>query len=119
MQIQFTPWRTFYARKKPDAIRRWLKSVGDASVAAFKNMGHYPPASTPSQYPAIRSGKLRASIGTRVTDSEMTIGSNMFYSIFLREGTRRMARRKMSDDALKEGMRSAGRLNHWVEWSRR
>lgn len=48
----------------------------------------------------------------------MTIGTNRPYSIFLRMGTSRMARRKMSDDALKEGMRAAGRMGRWVEWAR-
>jgi hypothetical protein len=29
-----------------------------------------------------------------------------------------MERRKMSDNALEEGIKQAGRLGHWVEWSR-
>jgi phage gpG-like protein len=115
--IEFKPWRPFIARRKQQEISRWLKAVGAASEAAFKKMGNYPPASSPGQYPAVRSGRLRSSISHVVTSNSVTIGSNMFYSIFLRLGTSKMARRKMSDDALKEGM-SKSRLGHWVEWSR-
>jgi phage gpG-like protein len=118
IQLQFTPWRPFLARKNNSEIRSWLERVAKASEAAFKGgMGHYPPASAPGAWPNIRTGNLRSSIRTEVTNDSMTIGSNMRYSRFLREGTSRMARRKMSDDALKAGM-SAGRLGHWVQWSR-
>lgn len=116
--IEFQPWRPFLARKKPQEVKRWLKAVGEASEAAFKGgMGNFPPASAPGAYPNVRSGRLRKSIRHVVTGDSVTIGSNMFYSIFLRKGTSKMARRKMSDSALKEGMQKA-RLGRWVEWSR-
>src|SRR5262245_29438183 len=113
--ISFTPWRKFHAFKDKAVIRRWLKTVADASEKAFKNMKGYPPASSPGEYPAIRTGNLRGSISTVVTDDSMTIGSNMYYSWFLRKGTTRMARRKMSDNALQEGM-NASSLGRWVRW---
>lgn len=118
--IEFKPWRPFLARKRSDVVNRWLRAVGDASVKAFTGgMGSYPPASAPGDWPAVRSGKLQSSVRAEVTNDSMTVGSNQPYSIYLRMGTRKMARRKMSDDALKEGMRAAGgRLNRWVEWSR-
>ena len=116
--ISLQPWRAFYARKKDEEIRRWLKAVADASERAFKSpMTNYPPASSPGQYPAIRTGRLRGSISTVVTANSMTIGSNMPYSRFLRQGTTRMERRKMSDNALQEGIMRA-RLGRWVEWTR-
>ena len=116
--LQFAPWSTFRARKDNAEIRSWLQRVAKASEAAFKGgMGNYPPASAPGAWPNIRTGNLKGSIRTEVTSNSMTIGSNMRYSIFLRTGTSRMARRKMSDDALKAGIR-AGRLGHWVEWTR-
>ena len=118
IEITFTGWRPFYARKDPATVRRWLHGVGDAATAAFTGgMGSYPPASTPGQYPSVRTGRLKASVAAVVTNDEVTVGSNMFYSIFLRTGTSKMARRKMSDNALEEGMR-ASRLGRWVEWSR-
>lgn len=116
--IQFQPWRTFHAVKRPDVVQTWLQGVADRSKQAFVGgMGSYPPASSPGAWPNVRSGGLRGSVSTEVTSTEATVGSNMFYSIFLRAGTSKMARRKMSDDALKEGMEGA-RLGHWVEWSR-
>jgi hypothetical protein len=116
--IEFSPWSTFRARKDNAEIRSWLHRVAHAAETAFKGgMGNYPPASAPGAWPNIRTGNLKGSIRTEVTNVSMTIGSNMRYSKFLREGTSRMARRKMSDDALKAGVK-AGRLGHWVEWSR-
>jgi hypothetical protein len=65
-----------------------------------------------------RTGGLLGSISSEVTAASVTIGSNQPYSIFLRQGTSRMGgRRKMSDDALKQGMNVA-RLGRWIEWSR-
>ncbi|MGY2987709.1 hypothetical protein [Bradyrhizobium sp. USDA 4508] len=122
VRLEFTPWRPFYARKN-DEVLNWLERVAKASEAAFKGgMGRYPPASAPGAWPNVRTGGLMASIRTEVTDDSMTIGSNRTrggapVSRYLREGTSRMARRKMSDNALQEGMK-ASRLGRWVEWSR-
>jgi phage gpG-like protein len=119
IEIQFKPWRTFRAKKDAGTIRSWLRKVADASESAFKKGMPGSPPSSPGQYPAVRTGRLKGSIRTVVSSDEMTIGTNMHYSIYLRRGTRKMARRKMSDDALKEGLEKArGRLGHWVEWSR-
>ena len=81
-------------------------------------MGSYPPASAPGAWPNNRTGRLSASIRSEVTSDSVTIGTNTHYSGYLRNGTSRMARRKMSDNALEEGIRAAGRLTKWVEWSR-
>jgi len=116
--ITFTPWGVFHARKKKEEIRRWLQSVGDAGTEAFRSgMGQYPGPSAPGAWPNSRTGRLKGSIRSQVDDNSVTIGTNMPYSIYLRHGTSRMARRKMSDDALKEGMKT-GRLGKWVEWAR-
>lgn len=117
--IQFSPWGKFHAQKDNAAIHSWLQRVAEASKAAFEGgMGHYPPASSAGAWPNTRSGGLKGSIRTEVTSDSMTIGTGMPYSGFLRHGTSKMARRKMSDNALEEGMRSAGRLGHWVKWVR-
>jgi hypothetical protein len=116
--LEFSPWSKFRALKDNAEIRSWLHRVAQASESAFKGgMGNYPPASDPGAWPNIRTGNLRGSIRTEVTNHSMTIGSNMRYSKFLREGTSIMARRKMSDNALEAGIK-AGRLGHWVRWSR-
>jgi phage gpG-like protein len=116
--IEFSPWGRFHARKKPEEISRWLRSIGDAGTEAFRSgMGSYPPPSSPGAWPNSRSGRLKGSIRSEVTSDSVTIGTSMPYSGFLRTGTSKMARRKMSDNALEEGVK-AGRLGHWVEWSR-
>lgn len=80
--------------------------------------------SAPGAWPFVQSGKMKGTIDMEVSSSSVTIGSNAYrggvpYSLYLREGTPggQMARRKMSDDALKLGMKSA-HLGRWVEWSR-
>jgi hypothetical protein len=120
--ITFTPWRRFRARKDHAAIRRWLESVGEASVRAFREgasrqwPGGDAPGSSPGEWPMKRTGSLLASIKYEMGGDEVTVGSNMYYSRYLREGTLPMGgRRKMSDDALEEGMKHA-RLGRWVEW---
>src|SRR5438105_1493902 len=108
--IEFTPWRSFRARKRPEEIKRWLHAIGDAGVQAFQGgMGGYPPASAPGAWPNSRSGRLKGTIRSEVTESSVTIGTNTPYSMYLRRGTTRMKRRKMSDNALAEGIK-AGRL---------
>jgi hypothetical protein len=116
--IEFSPWGQFHARKKTEEIRSWLQRIGKASEEAFRGgMGQYPDASAPGAWPNSRTGGLKGSIRSVVTSDSVTIGTSMPYSGFLRHGTSKMARRKMSDNALKEGMH-AGRLGRWVEWSR-
>ena len=124
IEIQFKPWRPFRARKRPAEIRSWLRGIGQAGVEAFKGgMGSYPPASAPGAWPNSRTGRLKSTIryevgGGGAFQEMVTIGTGAPYSIFLRNGTSKMARRKMSDDALREGIRKGGRLGRWVEWSR-
>lgn len=115
--IEFVPWNPFHAQKNQGEIERWLRAIGDASVEAFRGgMGHYPPSSVPGAWPNNRTGSLSASVSSIVTSDRVDVGSNMFYSRYLREGTAKMGgRRKMSDDALKEGMKKA-KLGRWVEW---
>lgn len=117
--IEFTPWSPFHAEKRPDEIHRWLKEVADASEQAFRQgaSAAWPPPSAPGAWPHRRTGGLLGSISSYATNDEAVVGSNMEYSIYLREGTSMMARRKMSDDALKEGMTKA-HLGRWVEWVR-
>lgn len=118
--IRFTPWRKFNAYHDKPAVKRWLHVVADRTEETFKSgMGSYPPASSPGSYPSKRTGNLHGSIRKRVTDTEAEVGSNMFYSIFLRAGTSKMARRKMSDDALKEALPGArSSLGHFARWRR-
>jgi phage gpG-like protein len=119
IEISLKSWAPFKAQRDKRAFNRWLKVVAQESEKAFKKMKKYPPASKSGQYPAVRTGRLRASISTIVTEDSVVIGTHMPYSSFLRYGTRKMARRKMSDNALKEGIAAAKkRASKWVGWSK-
>ena len=116
--IEFSPWGKFHARKKQEEIRRWLNDIGVSGTDAFRSgMGRWRPASAPGAWPNSRTGGLKGSIRHETTSNSVTIGTSMPYSGFLRNGTSKMARRKMSDNALQEGMRHS-RLGKWVEWTR-
>jgi hypothetical protein len=120
IEISFEPWGPFRARKRTEDIHSWLEKVAAASKSAFEaGMAGSPPGpGSAGRYPGIRTGALRGSIKTLVGGDRMEIGTNMPYSLFLRDGTSKMAKRKMSYEALKEGMAAVGRLQLWVEWTR-
>jgi len=118
--ISFQPWAEFRAVKDNASIQAWLNAIGEAAEAAFRGgMGSGPGHSAPGAWPNTQTGGLIGSIRHETTSDSVTIGTSMPYSGFLGHGTSRMARRKMSDNALQEGMRAgAGRLGHWAHWSR-
>lgn len=134
--ILFTPWRKFVAFYNRANVRSFLKDAADTSEKTFKDgvadgpktgriyrrKGRLHQASVGrarAEYPANDTGALRASIRSRVGTNEAEVGSNMFYSNFLREGTSRMVRRKMADDALTESLPSVrARMKAFAEWKR-
>jgi len=97
-----------------------LQQVAERSREAFERgmASSTPGPSKKGQYPAIRTGALMRSISTQVSSDSMIIGTNTHYSLYLRDGTKKMDSHKMSHDALKEGLQDAGRLKHWAEWVR-
>lgn len=116
MNLEFDAWDKFHAGMNKEEYQRWLHSVAFQSVRIFKRMSKYPPASSEGEYPAQRTGRLRASIRGDVTGTAVVVSTNTPYSKWLREGTSRMGRRKMSDNALEEGIAAAGRLKKWAGW---
>ena len=118
--ISFQPWGQFRAVKDDASIQAWLDTIGVAAEAAFRGgMGSGPGHSAPGAWPNSQTGGLRGSIRHETTSNSVTIGTSMPYSGYLRHGTSKMARRKMSDNALQEGMAAGGRvLGHWAHWSR-
>lgn len=132
-EVRFQPWRRFQAMRDDALIQRWLQEVGDKTHGYFRARmeasrggrvyrrrgGAIARASAPGAFPAVQSGNLRGSIRKRVTSREVEIGTSMFYSKFLKHGTRKMAKRKMSSDALREvlpGLRP--RLRGFARWRR-
>jgi hypothetical protein len=131
--IVFKPWREFLAVFDKRVVNDFLRAVARDSEKAFKDGIRSPKsgrmyrrsgggshrASAPGEYPARDTGALEASIGTTVSTWSVTIGTRRFYSRFLRDGTRKMARRKMSDSALTEGVKTARhRLKGFAKWKR-
>lgn len=130
--FSFKGWSAFRAKKNPQVIRSWLQTVGDQAQKVFtagllgahsgqvyyrRNGTHR--ASAPGEYPANDSGNLLASMRQETSATEATIGTNVFYAKFLREGTRKMARRKMSDNAILEGAKRAKPASRgWVAWAK-
>lgn len=131
IRLIFRPWRTFFARKDLRVVTRWLARVavnserifkagmrGGHSGRIYRRSGRYHQASAPGEYPAVETGRLIASMRAHSTINEAQIGTNMPYSRWLRTGTRHMARRKMSQNALVEGRLRSGQLGRWVKWQR-
>lgn len=132
ISFEFKGWRMFKAKKKPEVVRKWLHRVADEAQKVFtKGMrgrhsgqiyyrrGGSHQASAPGEYPANDTGNLLASMKQHVTTREATIGTNVFYAKFLREGTGKMRRRKMSDNAMHEGAAKARpSFRGWVAWVR-
>lgn len=131
--MDFIVWRRFEAYRDRKVDKLFLGGVAEHSEKAFKlgidskktgriynRNGRRQQASAPGEYPAVDTGALRASISTRVTSDSVEIGTSPFYARFLRNGTKIMERRKMSDNAIREGVEGARHLlKGWVKWKSR
>ena len=124
----FKPWRKFTARKRDDRVLSFMERVATGAEDAFRSgmtgghsgrRGRVRQASAPGEYPASQTGALLGSIRSRANLRRVDVGTSAAHAVYLRYGTRKMARRKMSDDALKEGIEKArSSLTGWVEWNR-
>lgn len=128
--------KTFGARKQDDVIDGWKKSVARESLAAFRagmlgshsgkiyrrRGGRIHRASvnvSEGEYPANDTGELLESSQARILSKEIVIGTTAAHARFLRTGTRHMERRRMSDNALKEGAEKAKpKSRGWVKFQR-
>lgn len=133
-QLEFLPWPRFSAHRFKAVTRKWLSHVRASSVNRFKSGmrngphtgriytrrgGRRHQASAPGEYPAVDSGGLIASLRSHQRVDEVGLGTNQRYSIYLRQGTGKMARRKMSDDALRYGINvSLGKNKGFASWKR-
>lgn len=133
--IIFKGWRVFGVNLDRRTISRWLKEVGDSSHDVFRRgmLGrhsgriynrpggrrHQASNSNGSEYPANDSGRLLKSAKSVSTKDSATFGTNEEYSKWLREGSGRMARRKMSDNALVEGgVKAQSMSRRWIKFKR-
>lgn len=121
VSLILTPWGKFRADMDERVMRAWLATVAQESRKAFMSgTGRkFPPASRAGAWPKMRTGALRASIKAEVHGMEVIVSTSRPYSGFLRHGTTKMGRRKMSDTALEIGVAKAeGRMAHWARWQR-
>lgn len=136
MKLVFDPWRAFTVKYKQTVVLRFLHDVAKTSETKFRRGVKNPPKTgrlylingrrhqassqrAEAEYPANLSGQLLKSIKSKATANTATVGSNAPYSIYLREGTRNMNRRKMSDSALKEAVPEARRrMGRWAIFTR-
>lgn len=134
MRFVFTPWRRFFAHHDRRVVRQFVREAAKEMAEEYREAIRNPPktgriymrkhglhqASAPLiEYPANETGALAKSVTPTATDDKATIGTTMFYGKFLREGTRKMRRRKMSDNIVKANTpRILARLRGWVVWKR-
>lgn len=134
MNLTFKGWERFRAWKQASVIKAWLGAVRKDAQQVFKagmngphsgNVGYRKGGgrfirSAKGEYPAVDSGALIASMKTNQQIDSATIGTGMYYAKWLRGGSRFMARRKMSDNAIREGAAIAEpKSRGWVAWQKR
>lgn len=126
----FTPWRRLTVKRDKRVDRIFLTGLGRAAAIRFmdaqlwpksgrwyRRPGRWHRASARGEYPAKDTGNLRASEDFDVTSNSVIVGNTADYSKWLRDGTTKMARRKMSDNALSESTEGArSLLKGWVRW---
>jgi len=117
--LDLRPWDKFHADMDERVLRVWLNEIAKESRNAFmKGAGrHGPPPSRAGAWPKQVTGALRGSIKAEVQGRMVVVSTSRPYSGYLRSGTSKMGRRKMSDTALEIGMQKAeNRMKHWVQW---
>lgn len=135
IELITTGFQRVKAVKQDHIINMWLREVRGKAQEAFargmlgphsgkvymRRRGPHVASSnaTRAEYPANDTGTLLASLKSRQTPNSATIGTNVYYARFLRGGTVKMARRKMTDDALLEGAKAAKHKSKgWIAFER-
>jgi hypothetical protein len=118
MSFIFTAWRSFLVILDKGVTQAYLRRMGARAEREFKNGisspktgrvyrrsgGRVHRASAPGEFPAKDSGAHVATVAHKVGKDSVIVGSGMHYAKYLRNGTSKMARRRMSDDALRAAM---------------
>lgn len=86
----------------PAMQRKYIRDTMNDTKAFFQAAMNRPGRSSPGEYPANDSGALSASTSVVVSGATGTISVNTTYAGYLRDGTSRMAPRKMLFEALRE-----------------
>lgn len=131
VSLRFYAWGKFFADFDDEVVAAWLKIVGLEAETAFVN-GVFGPhsgqvgyrkgggrfiRSAPGEYPARDSGALVETLKRKQTRTTVVIGSDLFYSRFLTDGTKYMEKRKMFKEAMQAGVASAAdNLGQFAAW---
>lgn len=131
----FTGWK-LRAEYRAEVVKKGLRRVGEDATGEFRRGllngphtgriyrragGKKHQASinrAQREYPASDTGALLKSLSYRLGAMSVRIGTEMPYSKWLRTGTRRMARRRMSDHALRAA-RSPEHFKGWARWKKK
>lgn len=145
MRITFVPWRQFSAIKDRALISAWLRKSAQTTHRVFgarmeasrggrlythefrtingrsvpmRNLLRARPhrASAPGAFAAVDKGLLRRSIREVVTQDQFEIGTNTHYAKYLKDGTKRMKKRKMSKEALLEAKSRFGHIGTFAKF---
>lgn len=119
-RMSFQSWRQITVELDNAAIETWLNRTGAAIQSKFESglrgehSGVKHPSlpnqsSAPGEYPAYQSGRLwqgtsKSLAGMSVTGASVEVGSTAPHATYLM-GTRKMAKRKMFDNAIQEAER--------------
>jgi phage gpG-like protein len=107
------------AKEYADEYKKAIRSPPKTGRIYYRKHGRHQASRPYTEYPANETGALANSVTAKSTEDTATVGTTMFYGKFLREGTRKMARRKMSDNIVKARTpRILARLRGWVVWRR-
>lgn len=129
MRLVFKPWKRFRAFHNKRNVTDFIKDAAQSTEDTLRAGIMSPPktgrrygahqASAPGEYPANKSGDLASGIRQRVSRTEAEVGTTDMHGFWLREGTTRMAPRKMSDAALREALPGVrARMKAFAEWKR-
>lgn len=127
--ILFKPWARFEVIQDPLVMKKYFSKVGRDALRIFqkglagshsgRRYGSHV-ASAPGEYPASDSGGLAGSASMRADENSVELMADVPYAVFLRYGTRKMARRKMLDTALEEALsRNPFEPGEWVHFGKR
>lgn len=122
VSFKWSNWKLLKAKIDERALQDYLKAVGEASVNAFKRgsagAGGGPvyenarvSASEAGEYPVSQSGRLLGSLASKVRGKTLEVSVDTPYAQYLL-GTRKMAHRRLVDEALDEGMRQTNELQY-------
>lgn len=131
IRIALGGWGEMAAYRDDVKIAMWLSLVAKNSKAAFeegmrspksgkfyrRKGGRIHRASAGGEYPAVDYGELIGSVkAVSFGTKKAFLAVNVPYARYLRKGTPRMAKRKMTKEALKEGRARTGPIGNWARW---